>query len=49
MLVSTLCLYRKGRSLSHASSHKKEHDVNHGKWIGVGRKLEKGEALRNVS
>ena len=44
MLVSTLCYIEKDGAYLMLHRTKKEHDVNHGKWIGVGGKLEKGEA-----
>lgn len=44
MLVSTLCYIEKDGAYLMLHRTKKEHDVNHGKWIGVGGKLEKGES-----
>ncbi len=44
MKISTLCyLERDGRYLM-LLRNKKEHDVNEGKWIGVGGKLEGAES-----
>ena len=44
MKISTLCyMEREGKYLM-LYRNKKENDVNRGKWIGVGGKLEKGEA-----
>lgn len=44
MILSTLCyLERDGKYLM-LHRTKKEHDVNEGKWIGVGGKLKPGES-----
>jgi len=42
--VTTLCYIRKNGQVLMLLRNKKAHDENEGKWIGVGGKLEKGEA-----
>lgn len=44
MVVSTLCYLEKDNKYLMLLRNKKEHDVNQGKWIGVGGKCEKGES-----
>lgn len=44
MILSTLCYMERGGKYLMLHRNKKKNDVNHGKWIGVGGKLEKGEA-----
>ena len=44
MIVSTLCYIEKDDSYLMLHRIKKEHDVNEGKWIGVGGKIISGEA-----
>ena len=44
MIVSTLCYIEKEDSYLMLHRIKKEHDVNEGKWIGVGGKIISGEA-----
>lgn len=44
MFVSTLCYLEKEDKYLMLLRNKKEHDVNEGKWIGVGGKCEKGES-----
>ena len=44
MVVSTLCYLEKDDKYLMLLRNKKEHDVNEGKWIGVGGKCEKGES-----
>lgn len=43
MRISTCCYIRNGRDWLMLYRGTKENDVNHGKWIGVGGKLEPGE------
>ena len=44
MIISTLCYIEKEGSYLMLHRIKKEHDVNEGKWIGVGGKLISGES-----
>ncbi len=44
MVVSTLCYLEKENKYLMLLRNKKKHDVNEGKWIGVGGKCEKGES-----
>ncbi len=44
MKVSTVCYLKYENDWLMLFRNKKEQDVNHGKWIGVGGKLEKGES-----
>lgn len=44
MVVSTLCYMEKENKYLMLLRNKKKHDVNEGKWIGVGGKCEKGES-----
>ncbi|MBR1813871.1 MAG: 8-oxo-dGTP diphosphatase [Lachnospiraceae bacterium] len=53
MKLTTLCYLEKDGCYLMLHRTKKEHDVNHDKWIGVGGKFEEGEspedcALREV-
>ena len=45
MLQSTLCYLENGKN-EYLMLHrvKKENDVNHDKWIGIGGKFEEGES-----
>ena len=43
MIKSTLCYIKKDGCLLMLLRNKKEHDLNEGKWVGVGGKLEEGE------
>lgn len=43
-MLMTLCYMRKDDKYLMLHRTKKKHDVNSGKWIGVGGKLEKGES-----
>lgn len=44
MLLTTLCYIERDDSYLMLHRISKKHDVNHGKWIGVGGKLEQGES-----
>ena len=44
MLYSTLCYLERGDEYLMLHRVKKEHDVNQGKWIGVGGKFQDGES-----
>ncbi len=44
MILSTLCYMERDGKYLMLHRNKKKNDVNHGKWIGVGGKLESGEA-----
>ena len=44
MIQSTVCYLRKGDSYLMLLRNKKQTDVNEGKWIGVGGRLEEGES-----
>lgn len=44
MKLTTLCYIESGDAMLMLHRTKKEHDVNKGKWIGVGGKFEKGES-----
>lgn len=44
MQISTLCYLKKDDSYLFLHRTKKEKDVNEGKWIGVGGRLEPGES-----
>lgn len=44
MQISTQCYIKNGGDYLMLYRNKKPHDVNRGKWIGVGGKLEPGEA-----
>ena len=44
MIVSTLCYIEKDNKYLFLHRIKKQNDVNEGKWIGVGGKLEPGES-----
>ena len=44
MLLTTLCYIEKDNSYLMLHRVKKENDINHDKWIGVGGKLEKDES-----
>ena len=43
MLETTLCYLQEKNRVLMLHRVKKEHDVNEGKWIGIGGKLEEGE------
>lgn len=43
MILSTLCYIEQDGKYLMLHRIKKNHDVNHGKWIGVGGKFEAGE------
>ena len=45
MLTSTLCYIEKDNKVLMLYRNKKENDLNEGKWIGVGGKLEEGETV----
>lgn len=45
MKITTLCYIEQGEKYLMLHRTKKERDVNKGKWIGVGGKLEEGETL----
>ena len=42
-MITTLCYLEKDNKYLMVHRNKKENDINKGKWIGVGGKLEKGE------
>lgn len=44
MLLTTLCYIEKDNAYLMLHRVKKENDINHDKWIGVGGKLEKDES-----
>ena len=44
MLYSTLCYLERGDEYLMLHRVKKDHDVNQGKWIGVGGKFQDGES-----
>lgn len=44
MILSTLCYIEKDHSYLFLHRTKKQNDVNSGKWIGVGGRLEEGES-----
>ena len=44
MLLSTLCYLERGDEYLMLHRVKKDHDVNQGKWIGVGGKFQDGES-----
>jgi len=44
MLNTTLCYIEKGDQYLMLHRTKKEQDINHDKWIGIGGKFEKGES-----
>lgn len=44
MLNTTLCYITRGDQVLMLHRVKKENDINHDKWIGVGGKLEEGES-----
>lgn len=44
MVITTLCYLEKDNKLLMLNRNKKAHDLNHGKWIGVGGKLELHES-----
>ena len=43
MQITSLCYIEKGNTVLMLYRNKKKNDVNQGKWIGVGGKLETGE------
>jgi 8-oxo-dGTP diphosphatase len=45
MTETSLCYLLKGRSILMLYRNKKDHDINHGKWIGVGGKRENNETF----
>lgn len=45
MILTTMCYIRKNNQTLLLHRTKKENDVNHGKWIGVGGKFEPGESV----
>ena len=44
MLNTTLCYIRRGDEYLMLHRIKKDHDLNHGKWVGIGGKFEPGES-----
>lgn len=44
MQLTTLCYIKKDKKVLMLHRVKKEHDINRGKWIGVGGKFEAGES-----
>ena len=44
-MITTLCYLEKDNKYLMLHRIKKQNDINHGKWIGVGGKLEKNETL----
>ena len=44
-MITTLCYLEKDNKYLMLHRIKKQNDINHGKWIGVGGKLEKDETL----
>nr|MBQ6241649.1 8-oxo-dGTP diphosphatase [Lachnospiraceae bacterium] len=44
MLNTTLCYIRRGDEYLMLHRVKKDHDLNHGKWVGIGGKFEAGES-----
>lgn len=44
MLLSTLCYLERGEEYLMLHRVKKDHDINQGKWIGVGGKFQDGES-----
>ena len=49
MMISTLCYIENNGDWLMLLRNKKKHDVNKGKWIGVGGKLETGETPEEMS
>ncbi len=47
MIISTLCYLIKDDQYLMLLRNKKKNDVNKGKWIGVGGKVEQGETIRD--
>ncbi|MGM9552587.1 MAG: NUDIX hydrolase [Clostridia bacterium] len=47
MKETTLCYIEKDGKYLMLLRNKKPHDVNEGKWIGIGGKIEKGETARD--
>ena len=47
-MLTTLCYLEKDNKYLMLHRNKKEIDINKGKWLGVGGKLENGELLKNV-
>ena len=47
MILSTMCYIQKENQTLLLHRTKKEHDVNQGKWIGVGGKFEPGESAED--
>ena len=48
MFLTTLCYIEKDDCYLMLHRVKKENDLNHDKWIGVGGKFEAGEMPKNV-
>lgn len=44
LILTTLCYIRKEDEILMLYRNKKENDINEGKWVGVGGKLEEGES-----
>ena len=44
-MITTLCYLEKDNKYLMLHRIKKQNDINHGKWIGVGGKIEKNETL----
>lgn len=47
-MITTLCYIQKDRNVLMLYRNKKKNDINKGKWIGVGGKVEKGESPYNA-
>jgi len=43
-ILTTICYLKKNHQTLMLYRNKKENDINEGKWIGIGGKLEKGES-----
>lgn len=43
-VLTTICYLKKDQQTLMLYRNKKENDINEGKWIGIGGKLEKGES-----
>ena len=44
MILTTICYLKKDHKTLLLHRTKKENDINEGKWIGIGGKIEKGES-----
>lgn len=44
MILSTLCYIEKDGKYLMLHRTKKKHDINKGKWLGIGGKFEEGES-----